>query len=75
MLVVENVSRRFGPKIAVDDVSLCIEPGRFVGVIGRSGAGKSTLLRMINRLDAPSSGSIRYGDLEITTMRGAALSA
>jgi phosphonate transport system ATP-binding protein len=41
-------------------VSLTIEPGRFVGVIGRSGAGKSTLLRMINRPEQPSSGGIRF---------------
>ena len=52
MLVVEDLTRRFGSKTAVDDVSLSIEAGRFVGVIGRSGAGKSTLLRMINRLGA-----------------------
>jgi phosphonate transport system ATP-binding protein len=73
MLVIENLSRRFGAKLAVDDISLQIEPGRFVGVIGRSGAGKSTLLRMINRLETPTAGTIRYGDVEITRLRGAAL--
>jgi phosphonate transport system ATP-binding protein len=73
MLVIENLSRRFGAKLAVDDISLQIEPGRFVGVIGRSGAGKSTLLRMINRLETPSAGAIRYGDLDVTRLRGAAL--
>lgn len=73
MLVIENLSRRFSAKLAVDDISLQIEPGRFVGVIGRSGAGKSTLLRMINRLETPTAGAIRYGDLDVTRLRGAAL--
>lgn len=75
MLELHNLSRRFGSKIAVDDVSLSIEPGSFVGVIGRSGAGKSTLLRMINRLQEPSSGLIRWQGREITTLRGADLRA
>ena len=73
MLVIEKLSRRFGAKVAVDDVSLQVEPGRFIGVIGRSGAGKSTLLRMINRLETPTSGAIRYGDLDVTRLRGAEL--
>ena len=65
-----NLTKRFGNKVAVDTVNLCIEPGSFVGVIGRSGAGKSTLLRMINRLVDPSSGAIRYGDQEVTALTG-----
>ena len=73
MLSIEGLSRRYGSKAAVDNVSLQIEPGRFIGVIGRSGAGKSTLLRMINRLEQPSSGNIRFGDLEVTALKGAAL--
>ena len=75
MLVIEKLSRRFGAKVAVDDVSLQVEPGRFIGVIGRSGAGKSTLLRMINRLETPTSGAIRYGDLDVTRLRGAELAS
>ena len=75
MLELRNLSRRFGAKIAVDDVSLVIEPGSFVGVIGRSGAGKSTLLRMINRLQEPSSGEILWHGREITTLQGAELRA
>ena len=73
MLVIDNLSRRFGDKLAVDGVSLQVESGRFVGVIGRSGAGKSTLLRMINRLETPTGGAIRFGDLDVTGLRGAAL--
>ena len=75
MLSIEGLSRRFGAKTAVDNVSLTIEPGRFVGVIGRSGAGKSTLLRMINRLEQPSSGAIRFNDIDVTRISGAALAA
>ena len=75
MLSIEGLSRQFGAKTAVDNVSLTIEPGRFVGVIGRSGAGKSTLLRMINRLEQPSSGAIRFNDIDVTRLSGAALAA
>ncbi|HEY1940701.1 MAG TPA: phosphonate ABC transporter ATP-binding protein [Roseiarcus sp.] len=73
MLVIENLTRRFGSKTAVDGVSLSIDRGRFIGVIGRSGAGKSTLLRMINRLEEPTTGRIRYGDTDVTALRGHAL--
>ncbi len=55
---------------AVDTVSLAIEAGSFVGVIGRSGAGKSTLLRMLNRLQDPSEGSIRWKDQDVTALNG-----
>src|SRR5271165_5290688 len=75
MLSIEGLSRRFGAKTAVDNVSLTIDPGRFVGVIGRSGAGKSTLLRMINRLEQPSSGQILFNDVDVTKLSGAALAA
>lgn len=70
MLVIENVSRRFGAKSAVNNVSFQIERGSFVGVIGRSGAGKSTLLRLINRLIDPSEGRIFFAGTEITALRG-----
>ncbi|WP_296101644.1 phosphonate ABC transporter ATP-binding protein [uncultured Agrobacterium sp.] len=69
----KQVTRRFGKSTAVDSVTLDIPQGQMVGVIGRSGAGKSTLLRMINRLVDPTSGSIHFGDLEVSSLRGAAL--
>ncbi len=72
-LTLSNVTKRFGETTAVDDVSLSITPGQFVGVIGRSGAGKSTMLRLINRLVDPSEGSISFDGKEITTLRGRAL--
>jgi phosphonate transport system ATP-binding protein len=70
MLVVENLTCRFGSKAAVDNASFEIAPGAFVGVIGRSGAGKSTLLRMINRLAEPTSGQIRFDGTNVTALRG-----
>lgn len=70
-----GVTRQFGETTAVDNVSLSIEPGQFVGVIGRSGAGKSTLLRLINRLIDPTSGSISFQGSEVTALKGRALRA
>ncbi|MDI6836092.1 MAG: phosphonate ABC transporter ATP-binding protein, partial [Rhizobiaceae bacterium] len=69
----KDLTRRFGNNVAVNTVSLDLPQGQMVGVIGRSGAGKSTLLRMINRLVDPSSGSIRFGDAEVSSLRGRAL--
>ena len=73
MLEIKGLTRRFGPVAAVDGITLSIPAGQMVGVIGRSGAGKSTLLRMINRLQEPTGGSIRFGTTEVTTLRGRGL--
>ena len=73
MLEIEKLTRRFGGFAAVDGITLSIPAGQMVGVIGRSGAGKSTLLRMINRLQEPTSGTIRFGTTEVTALRGRAL--
>jgi phosphonate transport system ATP-binding protein len=73
MFELRNVTRRFGKKLAVDSVTLDIPQGQMVGIIGRSGAGKSTLLRMINRLQEPSSGTIHFGGVEVSGLRGQAL--
>lgn len=70
MLVINNLSKVYGQTRAVDHVSLSIKPGEFIGVIGRSGAGKSTLLRMINRLNDPTDGEIRFGDIDVTKLQG-----
>ena len=70
MLVLDRVTRRFGATVAVSDVSIEIQPGSFVGVIGRSGAGKSTLLRMINRLVEPTEGRIVFDGVDVTSLQG-----
>ena len=72
-LSLQGVSRHFGETRAVDNVTLDIRPGQFVGVIGRSGAGKSTMLRLINRLVDPSEGSILFEGQDITALKGKAL--
>jgi phosphonate transport system ATP-binding protein len=70
MIEIRDLSRHFGEVRAVDGISLSVEPGEFVGIIGRSGAGKSTLLRLINRLTDPTSGAIIAGGRDITTLSG-----
>jgi phosphonate transport system ATP-binding protein len=70
MLKVENVTRLFGHKAAVDRVSFHVQASAFVGVIGRSGAGKSTLLRMMNRLTDASTGEIQFEGRNILTLQG-----
>ena len=72
-LQLRGLTRRFGAVVAVDGVDLDVPAGQMLGVIGRSGAGKSTLLRMINRLQEPSSGTIRFGQTDVTALRGRAL--
>ena len=73
MLKISKVSRRFGPKLAVDGVDLEIPKGQMVGIIGRSGAGKSTLLRMINRLIDVSDGQIEFDGVAVSALRGQGL--
>src|SRR6201998_1083143 len=57
-IVVERVSKQFGSIRALDDVSLLVEDGTFVTILGASGCGKSTLLGMVAGLEAPSRGRI-----------------
>jgi phosphonate transport system ATP-binding protein len=73
MFEINSLSRHFGKKIAIDNVSFSIPAGQMVGIIGRSGAGKSTMLRMINRLAEPTSGSIHFNGVEVSKLSGAAL--
>ena len=72
-LSIRGLTRRFGAKVAVDAVSLDVPAGQMLGIIGRSGAGKSTLLRMVNRLQEPSAGTVHFGAVDITALRGRAL--
>jgi lipoprotein-releasing system ATP-binding protein len=55
------------------DISLSLDPGDLVAVVGASGVGKSTFLQLLGTLDLPTSGSIRFDDEELTTMSSARL--
>ena len=59
---VEHVSKAFGDRLLIDDLSFSVPPGGIVGVIGANGAGKTTLFRMVTGRDQPDAGSIRVGD-------------
>lgn len=58
MIKIENLKKYFGNKMVLDDISLDIEDGKVVTIIGPSGSGKSTLLRCMNLLEQPTSGEI-----------------
>jgi len=65
-VTLEHVSKRFGKTVAVDDVSLQIEPGSLVTLLGPSGCGKTTILRMVAGLETTTSGRVFIADAEVT---------
>ncbi len=72
LIELRGVTRIFesagGAVTAVDDVSLTLPAGAFIGVVGRSGSGKSTLVNLIAGLDRCTRGSIRVGDVAVDTL-------
>ena len=56
-LEVDRLTKRFGDKVAVDDVSFTLEPGTFLGLLGRNGAGKPTTPKMLTGMLSPTSGA------------------
>src|SRR6516165_1448175 len=58
MIIVENLTKSFGPKLVVDNVSLCVQKGEVLGFLGPNGAGKSTSMRMITGYLPPSDGKV-----------------
>jgi ABC-2 type transport system ATP-binding protein len=56
MITLEGLTKRFGRKVAVDDLTLTVQPGVVTGFLGPNGAGKSTTMRMITGLDRPTAG-------------------
>lgn len=74
VLSVTNATKRFGPVVALRDVSLNAAPGRILGIVGGSGSGKSTLANLLLGLDAPDSGEVCFrsrpiGSLDRTARR------
>jgi phosphonate transport system ATP-binding protein len=70
LLEVRNVTRMFGAKTAVDNMSFSVPKAGFVGIIGRSGAGKSTFLRMMNRLTEATSGELLFEGRNVLALQG-----
>ena len=66
IIEVKNVTKHFGPKTALDHVSLEIPEGKIFGLLGPNGAGKSTLIRIINRITIASEGQILFQGHPIT---------
>ena len=62
VIELHNVSKKFGDKVLIDDLSFTIPQGAIVGVIGGNGAGKSTLFRMISGQESPDSGEVVIGE-------------
>ncbi|HBZ89433.1 MAG TPA: ABC transporter ATP-binding protein, partial [Lachnospiraceae bacterium] len=74
ILVAEHIKKYYGEGEtlvrALDDVSLSVERGEFVSIIGTSGSGKSTLLHMLGGLDNPTEGKIIIDDKDISKLKG-----
>lgn len=64
MITAEGLGKRYGDKVAVDDVSFTVRPGSVTGFLGPNGAGKSTTMRMIVGLDRPSAGRVTVNGKE-----------
>jgi cell division transport system ATP-binding protein len=70
LIRLEHVSKSFGDRIALNDVSLSFDPGEWIFVLGPSGAGKSTLLRVIAMADKPTSGRVEVDTEELLAGSG-----
>ena len=65
-VILENVTKKFGETVAVDNVILEIKDGKLTGLLGPSGCGKSTTLYLISGLEKPTEGRILFGDKDVT---------
>ncbi len=64
MIQVQNLTKSFGPRVALAGVDLSVEAGEFVTLVGPNGAGKTTLLRILATLSRPTSGTLRIAGLD-----------
>ena len=60
---IEHLTKMFGSRIALEDVSLSLEKGQIVGLLGPNGSGKTTLIKTLNGLLTPTHGSVRINDM------------
>jgi ABC-2 type transport system ATP-binding protein len=65
VLTADRLTRRFGPRVAVEELTLDLAPGEIVALLGPNGAGKTTTLRMLAGLIAPSSGTVRLDGVPV----------
>lgn len=65
MIAVEGLSRRFGPLLAVDGISLTVDRGEVLGILGPNGSGKSTTMKMITGFLAPSAGRVEVCGIDV----------
>ena len=65
MIKVQNLTKAFGPKVAVNDVSFTVERGEVLGFLGPNGAGKSTTMRMVTGFIPPTSGTVTVGGHDV----------
>lgn len=74
MIKAENINKSYGALHVLRDISLTINPGEVVSIVGASGAGKTTLLQILGTLDRADSGTLTYGDVEVTQLKEKELS-
>ncbi len=73
MITATNINKSYGSLHVLKDVSLDIDHGEVVSIVGPSGAGKTTLLQILGTLDRADSGSLRYGDIDVTSLKDKSL--
>jgi lipoprotein-releasing system ATP-binding protein len=73
ILIAKGISKNYGKLKVVDDVSLTVEKGEIVSIIGASGAGKSTLLQILGTLDLADSGRVEISNQIVSTLNGKSL--